>query len=453
TVTSATGTDPQIVFRTGATPVTQALIGIDYSDSNKLKLVRGSDIATSTGITIDSSGNVGIGTTTVGSRLTIQSSGTASTTSALNIQDSAGTSLVYVRDDGKVGIGTTSPQTLLQVWGTTTAQVILPQTDNTYDLGASGQRWANLYAATTTVGDLVFANQFRITEATTSPNSLIFLNQKGEKIAELDEQGNFTTKGNFAKLEGKEELTIKETEQGKIVELLPEDLRTGLASLGLLVTENGVLEVGELKVRQGITLYDKITGEPYCVFVEAGEIKTEKGECTENLKSQISNLKTTTQNSNLEDTGAAEDDCNTVYYYDSDGDGFGYYGNFQEVCEPPSEQWVIDNTDCDDSNAKIYPGAKEVCDNFKDDDCDGKEDKYDDDCQEPAESENIQAGSPQSESLGEETTTTEEVITEATTTKEEISTEEPASSTKITTFTEEQIVTSKNLNKKCLKKS
>jgi len=64
TITSASSTDALIAFRTGSSPSTQALIGIDQSDSNKLKLVRGSDIATSTGITIDSSGNVGIGTTT-----------------------------------------------------------------------------------------------------------------------------------------------------------------------------------------------------------------------------------------------------------------------------------------------------------------------------------------------------------------------------------------------------
>ncbi|MHA1289726.1 MAG: LVIVD repeat-containing protein, partial [Candidatus Thorarchaeota archaeon] len=74
TITSATGTDPQIVFRTGATPTTRALIGIDYSDANKLKLVRGSDISTSTGITVDSSGNVGIGTTSPASTLQISGS-------------------------------------------------------------------------------------------------------------------------------------------------------------------------------------------------------------------------------------------------------------------------------------------------------------------------------------------------------------------------------------------
>jgi hypothetical protein len=72
TITS-TSSDSVIAFRTGATPATQALIGIDQSDLNKLKIVRGSDISTSTGITIDSSGNVGIGTTAPQQKLTLAS--------------------------------------------------------------------------------------------------------------------------------------------------------------------------------------------------------------------------------------------------------------------------------------------------------------------------------------------------------------------------------------------
>ena len=75
TITAATSTDSILAFRTGATPTTQALIGIDQSDSNKLKLVRGSDIATSTGITIDPSNNVGVGTTTPSYKLEVSGMG------------------------------------------------------------------------------------------------------------------------------------------------------------------------------------------------------------------------------------------------------------------------------------------------------------------------------------------------------------------------------------------
>jgi hypothetical protein len=64
TITAATSTtfSPQIAFRTGTTPSTKYTIGTNIVD-NKLKIIVGSDISTSTGITIDSSGNVGIGTT------------------------------------------------------------------------------------------------------------------------------------------------------------------------------------------------------------------------------------------------------------------------------------------------------------------------------------------------------------------------------------------------------
>jgi hypothetical protein len=64
TITSATSTtySPQIAFRTGATPATRYTIGTNIAD-NTLKLVYGSDISTSTGLTINSSGYVGIGTT------------------------------------------------------------------------------------------------------------------------------------------------------------------------------------------------------------------------------------------------------------------------------------------------------------------------------------------------------------------------------------------------------
>jgi len=70
TITAATSTtySPQIQFRTGETPTTKFTLGVDIS-TGKLKIVPGSDITTSTGITIDSTGNVGIGTTAPAAKL------------------------------------------------------------------------------------------------------------------------------------------------------------------------------------------------------------------------------------------------------------------------------------------------------------------------------------------------------------------------------------------------
>jgi hypothetical protein len=65
-------------------------------------------ITTSAGdLTIDPAGN-----------LIVKGSTSDNTTAALNVQNSAGTSLLYVRNDGNVGIGTTAPGSRLEIWGT-----------------------------------------------------------------------------------------------------------------------------------------------------------------------------------------------------------------------------------------------------------------------------------------------------------------------------------------------
>lgn len=63
TLTAYTDTptlDPAIIFRTGATPATKFIMGVDYSDSNKFK-ISPATFGTSDRLTIDSSGRIGIG--------------------------------------------------------------------------------------------------------------------------------------------------------------------------------------------------------------------------------------------------------------------------------------------------------------------------------------------------------------------------------------------------------
>ncbi len=59
-----------------------------------------------------------------------------------------------------------------------------------------------------------------------------------------------------------------------------------------------------------------------------------------------------------------------TYYQDADGDGFGNPNVSLEDCTPPSG-YVENNTDCDDTNSSIYPGAPEGCDGI-DSNCDGE---------------------------------------------------------------------------------
>ena len=58
---------------------------------------------------------------------------------------------------------------------------------------------------------------------------------------------------------------------------------------------------------------------------------------------------------------------NVNYYADADGDGFGDVTTLISTCVQP-QGYVTDNTDCNDNDASIYPGAQEIC-NDVDDDC------------------------------------------------------------------------------------
>jgi hypothetical protein len=79
------------------------------------------------------------------------------------------------------------------------------------------------------------------------------------------------------------ELTVEE-QQGQLVNATP--LQTQLASLGLVVNTNGVLEVNALKSQRveianpyGLTIYDVVTGQPQCVFAQEGQLRTISGKC------------------------------------------------------------------------------------------------------------------------------------------------------------------------------
>ncbi len=60
---------------------------------------------------------------------------------------------------------------------------------------------------------------------------------------------------------------------------------------------------------------------------------------------------------------------NVRWFLDNDGDGFGDANNSVESCTQPAG-YVMDNSDCDDSNSSIFPTAQEVC-NGRDDNCNG----------------------------------------------------------------------------------
>jgi hypothetical protein len=63
-----------------------------------------------------------------------------------------------------------------------------------------------------------------------------------------------------------------------------------------------------------------------------------------------------------------------TYYRDQDGDGYGNASLTQQACTVPTG-YVANNTDCNDNNSAINPGAAEVCGNSIDDNCNGQTDE------------------------------------------------------------------------------
>ena len=82
-----------------------------------------------------------------------------------------------------------------------------------------------------------------------------------------------------------------------------------------------------------------------------------------------------------ESCNGIDDDCNgdvddavgDLWYADYDGDGFGNPDIENQACDGESGT-VADDTDCDDTDDTIFPGADEDCDE-EDDDCDGTVDE------------------------------------------------------------------------------
>ncbi len=63
-----------------------------------------------------------------------------------------------------------------------------------------------------------------------------------------------------------------------------------------------------------------------------------------------------------------------LYYADADGDGYGDAASSVLACAPPPG-YVANNADCNDADATENPAALEICNNGKDDNCNGVTDE------------------------------------------------------------------------------
>ena len=71
--------------------------------------------------------------------------------------------------------------------------------------------------------------------------------------------------------------------------------------------------------------------------------------------------------------GTIDEGCANTFYRDADGDGYGNPGKATTTASRPAG-YVANNSDCNDSNSSVHPGAAEVCDGV-DNNCNGQVDE------------------------------------------------------------------------------
>ena len=148
---------------------------------------------------------------------------------------------------------------------------------------------------------------------------------------------------------------------------------------------NGIDDNCNFDIDEGLTIYTLYADADGDGFGDVDEIINS---CMEIISGYVSDSTDCDDTTNLIYPGAEEicnyldDDCDGIIddnlsyihsYQDADGDDFGNIEIDSLACAIPFG-YVVDDTDCDDTNPNIYPGAPEIL-NGIDDDCDGSTDE------------------------------------------------------------------------------
>lgn len=115
-----------------------------------------------------------------------------------------------------------------------------------------------------------------------------------------------------------------------------------------------------------------LVGSDSCTYqdYDDDEWTTDQGDCDDYNSQVYPGAKEVCDGVDNNCNGQLDEGYTSVWYTDSDGDGFGASTTAFNGCESPGSGYSSNNADCDDTRSSVYPSALEVCDDV-DNDCDG----------------------------------------------------------------------------------
>ncbi len=279
---------------------------------------------------------VAIGTSTPYARLTVWGTTTAATSRAFEVANSASTSLFSILDNGNVGIGVANPTYKLQVNGEPAANGFTAFTnysdlrlkENVTELETGYlEKIARLKPSTFNYNELSgYDEQTRsrmITGFVAQDLLEVFPNMVGTTtIGDTEYYDTNLSSLPIYLVKAIQELNIKVDNLGtttrsfSAVEAVGSTISSVTTWVGEKITAVsgffGSLTVGSKQKPTGITLFDEVTGEPYCFKVANGVAATAAGECViKDLTKQPATVPDPTPKEETNDSGVIITDVAT----------------------------------------------------------------------------------------------------------------------------------------------